>query len=416
MASVTTTTFDPALKQIYKPQVVEDMTYIHHPIFAILKKFEGFGGRNLPIVLKYGNPQGRSATFATAQTNATSILLDDFLLTRVKDYSIATIDGEVAEASEGSNEAFLKAMAEQIDGAMQTLSDAIEMFLPLSGTGSIGQVSSGSTVSADVITLEDINQVVNFEVGQVLRGTSTDGGAYDTGQEVLEGVNRSTGVLTATSAAWNTVMTSLVASDYLVVSGDGANASTNIKISGFEAWLPASAPGGSDSFFGVNRSNDSRKFGQVHDGSSGTLEEAAIDAQSKVARENGRPDCFLINNAQYRRFVKELGSKVNYDKMSAQGAKGASASVGFRTIIVEGDMGPIQVLAANRIQSLVGWMLEKGSWSLNTLGKATKFLMLDGNRILRQAAADGYEVRLGFRGNLACDAPGHNARVTMPAL
>ena len=49
------------------------------------------------------------------------------------------------------------------------------------GIHGIGQVSSGSTVSAQTITLASVDDVANFEVGMTLRGTSTDGGVYDTG-------------------------------------------------------------------------------------------------------------------------------------------------------------------------------------------------------------------------------------------
>lgn len=413
MASVTTTSFDAALKQLYRDSNLQVTTYTRRPMLATLPKFEGFGGRNMPIVNLYGNAMGRSATFATAQTNATSLSVEDFLLTRINDYSVATIEGEVAEASKGDNVAFLSALKAQIDSAMNALSDAIETFLPRSGTGTIGQVSSGSTVSNQTITLEDINDVTNFEVGMVLRGTSTDGGAYDTGQETLAGVNRVTGVLTATSAAWNTVMTDLAASDFLVVSGDAANAGANIKISGFDAWFPSSAPSAT-AFFGVDRTADSRLYGQTHDGSSQPIEEALIDGASKAAREGGAPDICYINQVQMRRLIKQLGSKVEYNKVTAQRAQGEFASVGFRGVAVQGDNEIIKVVAANKVQSNVGWMLDSDTNMLATLGPPVKFLMLDGNRILRQSSADGYEVRLGFRGNFGSKAPNWNVRITLP--
>ena len=76
MASVTNTTFEPAIKQLYRDSNVQKLVYTRRPMFATLPKFEGMGGRNMPLVLLYGNSQGRSATFSTAKTNATSVKLD----------------------------------------------------------------------------------------------------------------------------------------------------------------------------------------------------------------------------------------------------------------------------------------------------------------------------------------------------
>ena len=53
------------------------------------------------------------------------------------------------------------------------------------------------------------------------------------------------------------------------------------KLSGLGAWLPSSAPGSTDSFFGVNRSSDATRLGGIRfDGSSLPLEEALIGAAS----------------------------------------------------------------------------------------------------------------------------------------
>jgi hypothetical protein len=55
------------------------------------------------------NPQGRSVNFANAQANKTNTKIKDFVLTRVKDYALASIDNETLEASKGNANAFLEA-------------------------------------------------------------------------------------------------------------------------------------------------------------------------------------------------------------------------------------------------------------------------------------------------------------------
>ena len=150
MTSTTQSNFDPALKQIYRDSNVQKLTYTMRPLLGMLPKFEGFGGRNMPIVLQYGNPMGRSAVFATAQSNRTQVRVEDFLLTRRNNYQVASIDGEVIESTRGDSYAFLAALKLKIDTAMMNLSDDVETELFRSGEGWIAQI--GSLTSARSMT------------------------------------------------------------------------------------------------------------------------------------------------------------------------------------------------------------------------------------------------------------------------
>jgi hypothetical protein len=415
--TATVSNWDPALKNLYRDALVHKSTFKDRPIFGLLKKFEGFTGRNMPMLAIYGNPQGRSATFSEAQGNVSGTKMEDFLLDIVNDYAIAHVTGETIARTRSDKGAFLAALKKHIDFAMDGLADALETFLPRSGTGSIGQVSSGSTVTNQTITLEDINDVANFEVAMTLRGTSTDGGAYDLGEEVLAGVNRSTGVLTATSAAWNTVMTNLAASDYLVVSGDAQNAaSAPIKIRGFQAWLPTATPTAAESFFGVDRSVDSRLFGTYHDGSAQTMEDCLIDGQSKSAQQGGSPTLGLVNHVAQRRLIKELGANKEYCTVNANGPKGIVANVGYRGVYIQGDKDVIKVVAANKMPSTMGVLLEEENAALFSIGRAIQFLDDDGaGRVLRLGSSDGVEARLVFRGNFSLKNPIGSVRCLLPS-
>lgn len=413
MTSLNMTNADSVLKTLYPQSKIEDTTYKTRPAYAMLAKFEGFKGRNMQIPIKYGNTQGRSQAFASAQANMTPTKFNDFLITRVKDYSLASVDGETSLATQGDSAAFIEAMTSEIDSAMESLADAHETFVFRDGAGWIGQISSGSNVSTDTITLADINDIVHFEPGMTLVSSGTKTGAVRTQQEVLEGVDRNAGTLTATSAAWDTVATAIAASDYLFVQGDAHNNVGYVKMFGFEGWIPASAPGGSDSFFGVNRSVDTRLAGQRFDASSLGLEEGLIDGASVASREGAQLDCLLLNHIQTRTLKKELGSRIEYSKVPAKNAKGDHASISFRSMVLEGDTGPIDVVACNKCPADVAWGLDKSTWKFNSLGPAVRMLNGDGNRWLRQPTADAYEVRLAFYGQLSCNAPGRNVRITL---
>src|SRR5688500_492321 len=196
------TTFDAALKQHYTNDRVEDMVYKRNPFLALVPKYEAFGGRNLPIPIIYGNPQGRSKTFSNAQTraSATSSQITDFVLTRVKDYSIATIDNETLEASKGDANAFMEAATTEIDGAINSLTRSLAINVFRDSSSAIGQVLAepASTASTFSFTLKQTSDVTNFEVGQMLviwsaktAGTQRNSDGTDD-EWVVAAVNRNT--------------------------------------------------------------------------------------------------------------------------------------------------------------------------------------------------------------------------------
>jgi hypothetical protein len=418
--ATTVTNFDAALKQIYSASNLAKTTLSRRPLLAMLPKRSDFGGRNMPIVNVYGDPQGRSASFGNAQgTTGTApsnqVSVDDFLLTRVSNYSIAQVGSEAAEASKGDAMAFLQALKASIDGAMNSLSNSIETQLFRSGTGSIGTVgaidpdSDGSTTLAALGEEEDI---ANFDVNQVLVFSATDGSSLRAGTLVVSAVNRSLGRVTV-GAAYSSVTTD---GDFIYAQGDAADGGSNVCISGLSAWIPSAAPGGGDSFFGVNRSVDSRLYGQYTDQSASAIEDGLITAGSLSARVGGNPNVAFINHVQQRSLIQNLHNSQNYQTVNATTHKGVVSDIGFRSVAIQGDTGAINVVAANKCPAESGFMLEMDKWILATLGEPVKFLNLDGNRILRSATADSVEARLAFRGNLGCKAPIYNVRILMPAV
>ena len=367
---------------------------------------------NIWIVNVYGDPQGRSADFSTAQGNVSQVSVDDFLLTRVSNYSVAQVGGEVAEASKGDAMAFLQALKASIDGAMNSLSNSIETQLFRSGTGVIG--SPGTYVGgATTFTLGEEEDVANFDVNMVVVASLVDGDTLLGGSNTVSGVNRSTGVITST-AVWDVAITSFAPNCFIYPEGDAANGGSNVCISGLAAWLPTSTPTGT--FFGVTRSTDSRLYGQFTNQAAEAIEDGLITAASLSARVGGNPDVCFINHVQQRSLIQNLHGKQSYNTVNATTHKGLVSDIGFRSVAIQGDTGTVNVVAAAKCPAESGFMLEMATWSLATLGEPVKILSLDGQKILRSASADSYECRVGFRGNLGCKSPIYNVNIQMPAV
>ena len=130
-----------ALKEHYKPDRVREMTYKDNPLLAIMPKYERFGGENMPIPLILANPQRRSANFKSAQDNTSVSNVQQFLLTRIRDYSFAVIEHEAIQASQNNADAFVRYATMEIDGAMHSLTRSLAISMYRDGTGSIGTLA-----------------------------------------------------------------------------------------------------------------------------------------------------------------------------------------------------------------------------------------------------------------------------------
>ena len=401
------TSFDAALKEHYNSQMVENLVYKNNPLLAMLPKYEGFGGRNYPMPLIYGNPQNRSSTFSNAVGLSSESQVEAFTLTRVKNYSMAFIDGETLDASKGDKNAFMSALTTEIDGAFASISNDIAFGIGRDSSGYRAQVNAEpSEAASTVITLKNAEDVVGFELNQdIVIHSAKSGGSqriYDTGvtSGLISAVDRSAGTITINAAY--TSSGTIAADDYIFVNGDRGN-----KISGLEDWIPDSAPS-SSSFFGVDRSVDTNRLGGIRTtGTSMPIEEALIEAAMDIGREGGNPDYAFLNYKQYAKLVKSLGSKVQYIDLDVNGV------VGFRGVLIHGANGPIKVLADRSIRDSRAYLLSMNTWELASLGPLVKMLQADGNKLLRQSSADAYEVRIGSYAQLGCKAPGHNGVVTL---
>lgn len=413
-----------ALKELYTgDDYMKDLVYKKNPLLALMPKDEspsGFAGKYIPVPLVYGTPQGRSATFASAQGNQTAPVLASFFVYRVSNYQLVTITNELLEATKDDAGAFVDEAKLNMDTGFRNISNDIAHDLFGAANGVRGQISS---ISTGVITLVDPNSVVNFEVGMSLVSFSISGTTYTQSTSAASGyiiaVNRSTGVITvsatqggvaATPTNWSTSFPNLG------VEGDVAFGALTVqtsflKISGLGAWLPTTAPGGSDSFWGVNRSTDvTRLSGVRFDGSAETIEEALIDGASLVAREGGQPDMCFMPFSSYAALEKALGSKVQYVSVQHD-----EADIAFAGIRVNAPYGPISVVPDRSCPSATAYLLSMDTWKLRSLGKVPHVLTygLEGLEGLRVGNADALEIRIGFYGNLICNAPGWNCVISL---
>jgi len=403
--------FASVLKEHYTALEIKSMSYSNHPLLAMLPKMENFTGLNLPVPVRFGTPASRSVDFPTAlaQKPGANSQYVRFVLTRARDYGLATIQNEVLKASKGDVGAFMEAVTSEIDGVFQSVGRSLAQKIYGTGTGQIGVVNAAGA-AALTITLATPADVTNFEVGDTIVASVAAGGVLYPGSVVLTGIDRDLGTLTVVGGNWNAQIPGLVATDFLYKQGDAANGGANVSLTGLGGWLPPAAPG-AGLFFGVNRTADVTRLGGVRfAGVTMTVQEALTGGATRLGREGGRPSHVFLNHLHYNELLNDLGSRVEYERGNGSGDM---ADISFSGMRLHTPTGSVLVIPDHNCPVGTAFMLQMDTWKLYSLGAAPQLLDSDGMQFLREAGLDAIEVRTGYYAQLGCAAPGWNANISL---
>lgn len=425
------------LKELYidDQSFMKDLVYAKNPSYALIPKDEsvdGLAGKYIPCPIQFGDPQGRSHTFANSQGNQTPNQYDSFFVYIIQDYQLVTITNLLIEQTRSNAGSFVDEMKREMDGGIKNLSNnmAFEQFG--SGTATRGTIgSAGVTGSGPYqFVLSNPQQVVNFEGGMTIQASATDGGAPvptstpttpDLG--TITAVDRATGTITFTEAHgaphtdWHAAYAVTVQGDIPTGGGSGfgpiGQTGSYLAASGYRAWVPVTAPASNDSFWGVNRFADQTRLGGLrYDATAYTIEEGVINALAFANREGADPDVMVLNFQSYSALENALGAKVQYVDI-----KHEEADVAFEGIRFHSAYGYLTVYADRNADPQTGLALTMDTLKLRSLDKAPHILTygLEGLEGLRVGNSDALEVRVGAYYNYTCKAPGWNLRIALSA-
>jgi hypothetical protein len=414
-ATAVSNIYTTLLKTLYSNGAIDDLVLPKSPLLGLMPKKEDFVGYDYHVLLEYGDILGVGHGFAGALAAVAGTSDVKFALTRTKTYAIAQITGEAIEASRGGDKAaFVAVLKRQMDSALSAIGQTLSHGIYRNTYGSRGIISSITNANPAVITLTNIDDIVNFAVGMNLTVCGTDGGTMRAGNEAITLIDRDLGTITMTSNV--TSDHSWAAADYIYRNSDvdavgsgGAVANAAANCAGLASWLPSSAPGAT-SFFGVDRSVDTSRLGGIrYDGSSKNIAEALTGALYRAGRDGVFPDHIFMNFAALGQLNDLLGAKVQYCDAQAFN----NAQVGFKGITIMGPGGPVKCFGDQFCPTNVAYALTLKSWCLHSLNKLPHILDLDNANILRLASQDSYEVRWGGYYQLGCNAPGRNVRIAL---
>lgn len=414
---------------------MRDLVMNRNPALALIDKDEtqmGMGGKNFPVPVLADTGAGRSANFGNAQQYQTPPATYEFAVTRVKNYSLATLTGDFLRASAESIGAFMPGAELNVKAAFRSIGNDLAHDIFGDGSGTRGTYGLGSgSIASGVITLDNLGQVYQFGIGMALVSfsisalTPTQSTGANLGYVIAVDTSLGTITVSATQGGAAGTPTNWSASfPYIAQVGDvnfvtnGLSSALMLKMAGFGAWIPSVAPSGSDNFFGVNRSVSPTKLaGLRFNGAGESIQDSLIDGVNQLAAngsEAGDPDFVFINPASYQVLVKQLTSQGVYQMVKAK--INEEVSISFKSLVLPTANGEIAIIQDRNCPSQTAYIITLKTFKLRTLGKCPQFLTYPGfydQLGVPLLSDDGIQLQIGYYGNLTCNAPVANAVVTL---
>jgi hypothetical protein len=379
--------------KIYYAGQVGDVAMRSHPTLDRMPKSSkaaghagSFKGTTFNYSIKYGNSQGVSGTFATAQSNASTTKGVQFAASRFVKYGNIVIDGVSLLASQDDG-AFLDLVTLETDGVIAEHIDREAFDLFRTSTGIRGRRASASS---NIITMTVADDARNFKIGMTVGASpNADGSSPRTGTTTVAGVSLIAGTVTLTSAA---AISSFADNDYMFNAGD-----IDTCMEGMGSCTPLTAPGTSDSFRGgVNRSvytellSGSRLASAVS--SNQTIEENFGQLGVFISTTGGKANEGVLNPINFWQVVRRGNARVEFQ------SAGGNMTYGFETATISTPAGTIKLFSDPDCPLSEGRLWNMDSHYLRCLGPGgnSDFVHIindDGNYNLRATNADQVETR-----------------------
>jgi len=413
MAALSITDLTKVARRYYNPNYLQILREPNSPFFKEVEKHTKGGEMRAANI--YADGQGRSAEFSVAQAQTAAAKREAFEVTDencIEDHAVATITAK-ALRSDKLQGSFVRQWLEEADAKIRLMVDAAAAdFWHPAGDGSryVGVVDSVSSPNIVFTTDEPVRRL---EVGDRLVASASATGALRTGGTTpMTVVSKDPSTKTVVVDAF---VTGLAAADFIFYEGDAANAGSVKGSTGVLGWIPLATPS-STAWFGVNRAVSPTKLAGVREvGTSlGGIREAAGRLMRKIYEENRGLNISnlrgYVSPAKFEQLMIELeATGYNYRPDDRLGKFGFSS--------LKGMFGPVEIpiVMDPHKQDDNLHILDLSTWCVKSLGDLPAVADADGNMMLRQASASGYELRMEAYYQLVCKKPICNGVISLPA-
>lgn len=317
----------------------------------------------------------------------------------VTKYGIIRLGGRSLRKARTNAGTFFDYVTNVSNGIIEELGDSLAFDLHRDATSVRGRRSS---ISSNVITLSDPEDARNFKEDMaIIASPNADMSSPRSGFAVVVAVDEDAGTVEVDDQS---DITSFADNDYLARKG-----SVGTAVDGFDSHIPLTAPVyGSDSFRGVDRGANARKYAGIRiNNTSAPLEENLGLAAIKIAQTaKGRASRAVLNPIDFWEVVRRLGAKTQY-------MGGGKPGYGYQGFTIETPAGSLTAVSdpdcpSNRARVLAPeewqWKHVPGEWIYKIQDDGGKFF-------LRTGGADQIEGRVAMTGQTFCWLPGCQATI-----
>ena len=386
-------------------------------LWAMLPRtYEGFG-ESYDVGMEFGGLNGAGADFTKARARAAASGASGvkFAVTELPYYSFAQISGNLMRKAKASGEGMIKdRLIKASERAYRAFNHRMSRYCYGNGYTPLGTIASTTTLASTILELANVEDAINFEVNDVIGfapDLSTSAMRNSGATLTVTKVDRNLGKVTV-SANISTV-TGTAVGDYIFVDGDRGTgaAPTRVLPMGVGGWNPATAPGGSDSFFGVNRSTDEvRLAGWRMGGLNKTPRVAVLDGIFQILNDRAESATVFMHPRQMRDIARDIESNKFWSSADLPSAIAGVSIKGAKWMTEWGEVNMVSDAYApvNEIR-----ILDLDTWEYRGEGNFPDYLTFDDGNVITLESADAGELRVGGDFELICHDPKRNLVIDM---
>ncbi len=410
--ALTSTLYDKLLKDWYAPGRLQSMLFKQFPLLEKIRKEKAAGRQYVQPVLNGANVR-RSASYSFVQNSITEVApAVAFSVPYQSDYATVAINGNTWRQSESDVGSFISAFKLVNDQAIAALRKSLALKLYRNGTGSVATMARSAT-TATTQDLRNRTDSFNFEIGDIVAFSLTDGGytytglpASTTGAVIVGITDDGTTASLVFSTALNSAVTDVTnATDLFAYlnSGDAQNfANTGVVCMGLLGYSPAATTSLTVSFYGVTRSTDPRRLrgGFVDNTTSAPADEQLQQGIVQLMALGGMPDAIFMNPQDVLNLQKIAGSKITR-------SQGGTATIGFKSVNFETPSGDITVYSDPACPGGTAFVVEMDGMKLVSMGEPIGVRKQgDATMVRTSTTADAWLIDWVGYTNLVLERPG----------
>lgn len=392
---------------------------------TLLSKLEMNGEANfqgsvevVPII--DNNPQGVSRVFQTAQTNATNIGANQFLLTPGDYYGVVDLEDKAMKMARGNMGSFLELKATELEGLRTTMLDMLGAYSWGNGGGRLGVVAA---ISGNRITLVEPTDIGHFEKDMVIHA-SGDGDGSVSSHALRDG--GATGIVASVNraASWFELddiadIPTLAVGDSLFRSGDFNGSTGRYVLYGIGAWVYVNdSPPALGSVSAAVRQSDLDRYSGVRLPAEDTSGQAAdqiiktIAARMKTRHKSRVPDMWWLNPEDWKVLETVMEGR------SYREAGGGTATTGYKMIEVGTPDGMFPIMTDRHTPRGHLFGLRMENWKMSFAGPSLIHLQTadgtdKGSILIVKENSTDLQIRYLCYPNLVCNSLRNQCRAPL---